>query len=102
VRSGYRKLAREREQVLIAGDEVCALLLGEREQVVVAGISGTRRRCLRVGSEPCSLPQERDQCSGSFRDGPVDGYVARNCFLNDSTPAVIPSQLEGFSDHNVQ
>ena len=54
-RCADRKHARECEQVLVAGDEDSSLRLGEREEVVVAGIGRAARGRLGVGREPHCL-----------------------------------------------
>lgn len=52
------------EEVLVAGDENGPLLLGERQQVVISGISGSACGMRWVGTETPSVANDRDEGAG--------------------------------------
>ena len=58
------KLAREREEVLVAGDEDRSLRFGEGEEVVVAWVGGTTHGRFWVGCGPRRLPWKLDEREG--------------------------------------
>ena len=67
--------------MLIAGDEDCLLLVGERNQVVVACVSRSTRRRRRIGGQARSLAEQPHEGPGLvFGDPPQDLPVSKRSF----------------------